>query len=91
MEIGITNASVINISSIVARDGNIGQTNYSASKAGVILLTKTACKEFGKFGLRVNTILPGMIDTPILQTVPDKIKEKFLKMISLGRFGKPEG
>lgn len=85
------NASVVNISSIVGKYGNIGQSNYSASKAAVILLTKTASKELGKLGIRVNVILPGVINTPIIQTVPDKVKEKFLQMIPLGRLGEPEG
>ena len=57
--------SIVNIASIVARTGNIGQANYTASKAGVIGFTKTAAKELGKFGIRVNVILPGFIKTPM--------------------------
>ncbi|XP_023021777.2 estradiol 17-beta-dehydrogenase 8 [Leptinotarsa decemlineata] len=87
---GITNASIINIGSIVGKYGNIGQTNYTASKAGVELLTRTASQELGKMGIRVNTILPGMISTPIVETVPEKVQEKFMSMIPLKRFGRPE-
>ncbi|KAJ8958213.1 hypothetical protein NQ318_017354 [Aromia moschata] len=87
---GITNASIINIGSIVGKYGNIGQVNYSASKAGVELLTKTASKELGKKGIRVNAVLPGMILTPMLQAVPDKVKEKFKLSTPLGRFGTPD-
>lgn len=85
------NASIVNIASIVAKYGNIGQANYSASKAGVVCFTQTSAKELGKFGIRVNAILPGFIETPIIKTVPDKIKDRFLQMIPLGRFGQPEG
>ena len=66
--------SIVNIASIVARTGNIGQANYTASKAGVIGFTKTAAKELGKFGIRVNVILPGFIKTPMTDVVPDKVK-----------------
>ena len=66
--------SIVNIASIVARTGNIGQANYTASKAGVIGFTKTAAKELGKFGIRVNVILPGFIKTPMTDVVPDKVQ-----------------
>ena len=66
--------SIVNIASIVARTGNIGQANYTASKAGVIGFTKTAAKELGRFGIRVNVILPGFIKTPMTDVVPDKVK-----------------
>jgi len=66
--------SIVNIASIVGRTGNIGQANYTASKAGVIGFTKTAAKELGKFGIRVNVILPGFIKTPMTDVVPDKLK-----------------
>merc|ERR1712156_668210 len=69
--------SIVNIASIVGRTGNIGQANYTASKAGVIGFTKTAAKELGKFGIRVNVILP------------DKVKEAFVSQIPLGEFGLP--
>ncbi|XP_032515954.1 estradiol 17-beta-dehydrogenase 8 isoform X1 [Danaus plexippus] len=81
--------SIINISSIVGKYGNMGQTNYSASKAGVVAMTQTAAKELGKFNIRVNAILPGFIKTPIISTVPDKVKENLLKLVPLGRLGEP--
>ncbi|KMQ93734.1 estradiol 17-beta-dehydrogenase 8 [Lasius niger] len=83
-------SSIINVSSIIATRGNIGQSNYSASKAGVIAMTKSASMEFGQFGIRVNTVLPGFIDTPMTAIVPDKVKEMFIKRIPLQRLGKPE-
>ncbi|XP_011695436.1 PREDICTED: estradiol 17-beta-dehydrogenase 8 [Wasmannia auropunctata] len=83
-------ASIINISSIVGKRGNIGQSNYSASKAGVVAMTKSASMEFGQFGIRVNAVQPGFIDTPITATVPDKVKEYFIKNIPLQRLGKPQ-
>ncbi|XP_050465623.1 estradiol 17-beta-dehydrogenase 8 [Cataglyphis hispanica] len=83
-------SSIINISSIIAIRGNIGQSNYSASKAGVIAMTKSASMEFGQFGIRVNTVLPGFIATPMTTTVPDKVKELSLKRIPLQRMGKPQ-
>ena len=70
--------SIVNIASIVARTGNIGQANYTASKAAVIGFTKTAAKELGKFGIRVNVILPGFIKTPMTDVVPDKVRKKAL-------------
>ncbi|XP_068628781.1 (3R)-3-hydroxyacyl-CoA dehydrogenase [Battus philenor] len=81
--------SIVNISSIVAKYGNIGQTNYVASKAGVVGMTKTAARELGKFNIRVNAILPGFIETPMVETVPDKVKEKMIKLVPLQRLGSP--
>ena len=74
-------ASIINISSIVGKYGNIGQCNYSASKAGVEAMTKSMAKELGRIGIRVNTILPGFIQTPMTDKIPDKIKEKLLTIL----------
>ncbi|KAF5295570.1 hypothetical protein FQR65_LT10433 [Abscondita terminalis] len=87
---GIQEGSIINISSIVAKNGNIGQCNYAASKAGVELLTKTAAKEFGKFGIRCNAILPGFINTPIVNTIPPDLMKKFVSNIICNRIGQPE-
>ena len=64
--------SIVNIASIVGKTGNIGQANYTASKAGVIGFTKTAAKELGRFGIRVYVILPGFIKTPMTDVVTDK-------------------
>lgn len=80
---------VINISSIAGEMGNIGQTNYAASKAGVIGATKSLAKELAKRRICVNAIAPGFIDSEMTQAVPDKVKEFFIKQIPLGRMGKP--
>lgn len=84
--------SIINIASIVGEYGNIGQANYSASKAGVIGMTKTWAKEFARKGVpvRVNSIAPGYIMTDMMKTVPADLLEKFAKMTMLGRLGQPE-
>merc|ERR1712080_469511 len=82
--------SIVNIASIVGRTGNIGQANYTASKAGVIGFTKTAAKELGMFGIRVNVILPGFIKTPMTDVVPEKVKAGILASVPLGDFGDPE-
>uniref|UniRef100_A0A1I8Q7Q6 (3R)-3-hydroxyacyl-CoA dehydrogenase n=1 Tax=Stomoxys calcitrans TaxID=35570 RepID=A0A1I8Q7Q6_STOCA len=81
--------SIINLSSIVAKMNNIGQANYAATKAGVISFTEVASKEFGKFSIRVNAILPGYINTPMVAVVPDKIKEQVVMRCPLGRLGDP--
>ncbi|XP_076275499.1 (3R)-3-hydroxyacyl-CoA dehydrogenase isoform X1 [Rhynchophorus ferrugineus] len=86
----VQQGSIINIGSVVAKFGNIGQANYCASKAAVDLLTKVSSREFGRMGIRVNTVLPGMIETQMIKSVPDKVKGKFLEMIPLGRFGQAE-
>ena len=65
---------IINISSI-SREGNIGQANYAATKAGVVGLTKTAAKEVGSFGITCNAICPGFMDTDMTKTIPDKVKD----------------
>nr|AHE80140.1 17beta-hydroxysteroid dehydrogenase 8 [Azumapecten farreri] len=82
--------SIINISSISGKVGNVGQTNYAASKAGVVGLTKTVAKEMGRFGIRVNAILPGFIETPMTDKVPDHLIQMTKMLIPLSRLGKPE-
>lgn len=67
-------ASIINISSIVGKNGNLGQANYAASKGGVISFSKTAAAELAKYNIRVNCILPGFIETPMAEAVPEKGK-----------------
>uniref|UniRef100_A0AC34QU31 Estradiol 17-beta-dehydrogenase 8 n=1 Tax=Panagrolaimus sp. JU765 TaxID=591449 RepID=A0AC34QU31_9BILA len=83
-------ASFVNLSSIVGKTGNIGQTNYAASKAGVIGFTKSAAKELARYQIRVNSILPGFIKTPMTQKVPDKVLSAICKNIPIGRMGNPE-
>jgi 3-oxoacyl-[acyl-carrier protein] reductase len=81
--------SIINISSI-SREGNIGQANYAAAKAGVVGLTKTAAKELAAFDVTCNAICPGFMDTDMTKTIPDPIKEKMVAAIPLKRIGTPE-
>jgi 3-oxoacyl-[acyl-carrier protein] reductase len=80
---------IINISSVVGEMGNIGQTAYSASKAGVIGITKTLARELARDGILVNAIAPGFTDTAMVRRIPDEVKEKILKQIPLRRFGDP--
>lgn len=82
--------SIINMSSVVALSGNAGQVNYSASKAGIIGLTKSASKELGGRNIRVNAIAPGFIETDMTASLPEQVKEAFLKSISLKKMGSPE-
>jgi len=81
---------IINISSVVALQGNFGQANYAASKAGIIGFTKSLAKELGKHGITVNAIAPGFIETEILKSIPSAKKKEFLELIPLGRIGVPE-
>ena len=78
---------IVNISSIIGIIGNPGQANYSASKAGLIGLTKTFAKELGSRNICVNAIAPGYIQTKMTDVLPDKVKEEMLKRIPLNRFG----
>lgn len=83
--------SIINISSVVGIYGNIGQTNYAASKAGLIGLTKSFAKEFAMKGgnVRVNAVAPGYTMTNMMKTVPEKLLEKFRGQTMLGRLAEP--
>ena len=81
---------IVNIASVVGEMGNAGQANYSASKAGVIGLTKTIAREFAQRGINVNAIAPGYIQTPMTDVLPDKAKEELKRMIPMERFGQPE-
>ena len=81
---------IVNIASVSGEMGNAGQANYSASKAGVIGLTKTIAREFAQRGINVNAVAPGYIQTPMTETLPDKVKEELRRMIPLERLGLPE-
>ncbi|MDO4799994.1 MAG: beta-ketoacyl-ACP reductase [Bacillota bacterium] len=83
--------SIINISSVVGEYGNVGQSNYAATKAGVIGMAKTWAKEFSRKGaaVRVNSIAPGFINTDMMKTVPDKVLDPIREKTMLGRLGEP--
>ncbi|MCL2556435.1 MAG: 3-oxoacyl-[acyl-carrier-protein] reductase [Firmicutes bacterium] len=78
---------IINISSIAGIDGNIGQTNYAAAKAGLIGFSKSLAKEVAARGITVNSIAPGFIETDMTKVLPDEFKQKSLNAIPLKRFG----
>jgi 3-oxoacyl-[acyl-carrier protein] reductase len=80
---------IVNVASIIGIIGNAGQANYSASKAGIIALTKTTAKELGSRGICVNAVAPGFIQTEMTDKLPEEIKEKMLRAFPLSRFGKP--
>jgi 3-oxoacyl-[acyl-carrier protein] reductase len=77
-------------SSVVGLYGNFGQTNYAATKAGVIGFTKTWARELGPKGIRTVAVCPGFIATPILETIPAPVMEKMIEKVPLGRLGQPE-
>ncbi len=82
--------AIINASSVVGVYGNYGQTNYVASKAGVIGMTKVWARELGPKGVRVNAVAPGFISTEMLAGIPDKVMEDLKMKIALRRLGRPE-
>jgi 3-oxoacyl-[acyl-carrier protein] reductase len=78
---------IINISSVVGQTGNVGQSLYAASKAGIIGFTKTVAREVAMRGITVNAVAPGLIETDMTAKLPEKLREELLKKIPLGRFG----
>jgi len=82
--------SIINVSSVVGLYGNFGQTNYAATKAGVIGMTRVWARELGKKGIRVNAVAPGFIRTEMTQGVPEKVLDMMRDKTPLGRLGTPE-
>ena len=82
--------AIVNIASVVGIMGNPGQANYTASKAGLIALTKTTAKELGSRNIRVNAVAPGFIRTAMTDKLSEPVKEAMLKMVPLGRLGEPE-
>ena len=85
------NAGVIlNASSVVGIYGNFGQTNYAASKFGVIGMAKTWARELGRKGIRANAVCPGFVETTILKSIPAKVMQAMIDRVPLGRLAKPE-
>lgn len=82
--------AVVNIASIVGEMGNAGQVNYSASKGGMIAMSKSFAKEGAPRGIRFNTVTPGFIDTDMTASLKEEIKHSYIQNIPLGRFAKPE-
>ena len=81
---------IINISSVIAFSGNVGQTNYAASKAALIGFTKSLAREVASRGITVNAVAPGFIETDMTAKIPAKIKEALIGQIPMGRVGRPE-
>jgi len=81
---------IINIASVVGLIGNAGQANYTASKAGVIGLTKTAARELGSRGINVNAVAPGFIETDMTKDLSDEVRQNFLTNVPIKRTGTPE-
>ena len=81
---------IINLTSVTALMGNAGQVNYTASKAGVIGLTRTLSKELARYGILVNAVAPGFIESPMTDQIPDQIRQAMIRSIPLARPGTPE-
>jgi 3-oxoacyl-[acyl-carrier protein] reductase len=81
---------ILSASSVVAANGNFGQTNYAATKAGLIAMTKTWSRELGKYGIRVNAVAPGFIMTDMVAAMPEKVLEGMVAHTPMGRIGSPE-
>jgi 3-oxoacyl-[acyl-carrier protein] reductase len=82
--------AIVNLTSIVGLHGNLGQTNYAASKAGIIGLTKSLARELGSRGVRANAIAPGYVDTRLTREIPEELRAVMLANTPLGRLGDPE-
>jgi len=81
---------IVSISSVVGQIGNVGQTNYAASKAGIMGFTKSLAREVALRGITVNAVAPGFINTEMTSCLPDKVKEVFLQQIPMAKMGEPE-
>ena len=81
---------ILSASSVVGLYGNFGQTNYTATKAGVIAMTKTWARELGRYNIRVNAVAPGFVATEILRSMPEKVIQTMVEHTPLGRIGQPE-
>jgi 3-oxoacyl-[acyl-carrier protein] reductase len=82
--------SIVNLSSIVGLHGNWGQTNYAASKGGIVAFTKSLAQELGSRGIRANVVAPGYIKTQLTDAIPEEAQQTMLGLTPLGRFGDPE-
>jgi 3-oxoacyl-[acyl-carrier protein] reductase len=81
---------IVNLSSVVGLQGNAGQANYAAAKAGILGFTRSIAREVGSRGITVNAVAPGFIATDITATLPDETKDRILTQVALGRLGAPE-
>ncbi|GHH24567.1 3-oxoacyl-ACP reductase FabG [Streptomyces rubradiris] len=81
--------AIVTMSSIAGLYGNAGQTNYAASKAGIIGFTKSLAREVGRYGIRANVVVPGFVATDPVTALPAEVRERFRQRIPLGRFGEP--
>jgi 3-oxoacyl-[acyl-carrier protein] reductase len=88
--VGTGGGVILNASSVVGLYGNFGQTNYSATKAGVLAMTRTWARELGRYHIRVNAIAPGFIGTEMIQSMPEKVIQSMIGHTPLGRLGRPE-
>ena len=82
--------AIVTLSSVAGLHGNAGQTNYAASKAGIIGFTKSLAREVGRYGIRANTVAPGFIATDPVLALPQDVRDRFGQRIALGRYGRPE-
>ncbi|HEX3130511.1 MAG TPA: SDR family oxidoreductase, partial [Thermoanaerobaculia bacterium] len=82
--------AILNASSVVGHNGNFGQTNYAATKAGVINMTRTWARELGRYGIRVNAVAPGFIATEMVKAMPEKVLAGMVEHTPIGRMGQPE-
>ena len=81
---------VVNITSVIGQIGNFGQANYAASKAGVAAMTKSLAKELAAKGITINAVAPGFIETEMVSGIPEKVRQRLLGQIPMGRFGKTD-
>ncbi|RDX68300.1 3-oxoacyl-[acyl-carrier-protein] reductase, chloroplastic, partial [Mucuna pruriens] len=90
IDLNLTGGRIVNITSIIGQVGNVGQANYSAAKAGVIGLTKSAAREYASRNITINAVAPGFISSDMTAKLRPDIEKKRLELIPLGRFGQPE-
>jgi 3-oxoacyl-[acyl-carrier protein] reductase len=88
--IGARSGRIVSIASVAGQMGNAGQTNYAASKAGVIALSKSLAREVGSRGITVNAVAPGFIATAMTEALPEEVKKAYLEIIPLKKFGLPK-